>query len=376
MKIAVFFGSGQYNVARFMLDQLADGLAEAGRSVVRIEADSHLCDRIRAVVLRGVTTVIGYNGFGSDLLDAAAPGPGAAVRFVGWLVDHPAYHALRIDAAPPSALFCCVDATHLDYMTMFGGNRPSEWLPHFACRVSDDLPHAGGRDVAVLCPGTYRSSRPQLAEIERWLEPRRGVALDSAAMLTARGGLPVHQAVLSCMKEASGEAPSQTAVHEIVRAVDGYVRSRRRELCLQSLASAGVRATVCGHVDRDIPELAGHDILPACDGPALVRLMQRARVVVDPGAGFVRGGHERGLTAMAAGAALVCERNAFWSAEFTDGQDYLGFAWDDVAAMGVRVRSVLEQHDTCAAMANHALGLVERRHLAVHRAERLLQFLR
>jgi len=102
--------------------------------------------------------------------------------------------------------------------------------------------------------------------------------------------------------------------------------------------------------------------------------MRRARIVVDSGAGFPAGSHERGLSAALNGAAVCVEANAFWSSDFGVHQ-VAHFAWSDEEPMQI-VAALLADEPRRAALGAEGQAAVGAAHTVRHRAASFLDLAR
>jgi hypothetical protein len=172
------------------------------------------------------------------------------------------------------------------------------------------------------------------------------------------------QGVLDSAHSSAGLSPDD--VHVAVRYADRFVRAERRTRALAALRQAGVTATICGSVQPPILALDGHDVRGPVSITELLELMARSRVVVDTGAAFPSGSHERGLCAMMNGALTIVERNAFWD-EFGEDEVHR-FSWQDVERLAQAAHSLSDDAAGCRERGRHAQLAVERGHTAAHRA--------
>jgi hypothetical protein len=369
--IGVFTGPTQYDAGTTFIARLCDAWREHGHDVVEIPDGEGLRSGLRRALERRARVFFGYNATGADVSVAAAHVFARIdARFIAWLVDHPVYHVGRLRACGPLAVVACVDATHRhDVGTLAANVRATSWVPHFGCDARD---RGEPRDIDVLVPGTVRASAP-IATAWR----ARGRAYEHAchevrAEVTRPGGQPLLAAArdaaarhLAADLETAPDLPVAVAAD-----VDRFVRACRRERVFEALARMGVRATACGIAGPGASCLEGHDWLGPLPFPATLALMRRARVVVDSGAAFPAGSHERGLSAALNGAAVCVESNAFWRGAFAPGAVAL-FDWGDREPMHV-VRELLACEPRRAELASAGQRAVAAAHTVRHRAAALL----
>ena len=95
-----------------------------------------------------------------------------------------------------------------------------------------------------------------------------------------------------------------------------------------------------------------------------VALMGRARVVLNANANFGRGSHERPLTAMLAGAAVVTD-GAWWTEQFEPGREILSYQWTRLESDLAGLAALVDRPEIA-----HTIGLAgQARAAAAHRFE-------
>jgi hypothetical protein len=285
-------------------------------------------------------------------------------------VDHPVYHATRLGSCRASATIACVDRTHgAQARALAPSVTATAWVPHFGC----DAPDTGeARDIDVLVPGTVRASAPMATA---WRA--KGRAYEQAchalrAEVTRPDGRPLLDAARDAaarhLRTEAGRTPLLPLA--LARDVDQFVRACRRERVFEELRRMGVRATACGTAEPGASCLSGHHWIGPQPFPTVLSLMRRARVVVDSGAAFPAGSHERGLSAALNGAAVCVEANAFWREALPAGSVGL-FEWGDREPLHV-VQALLGDEPRRAAVAEAGRAAVAAGHTVQHRAPEFL----
>jgi hypothetical protein len=369
--IAVFTGPTQYEAGTAFVSRLAAAWGELGHEVVEIPAGDGLLAGLRLALQRHARLFFGYNAAGADLAIGGEPVfERIQARFVAWLVDHPVYHATRLRACRASAIVACVDRTHCaQVQALAPAVTATAWVPHFGC----DAPDQGeARDIEVLVPGTVRASGPMATA---WRA--KGRAYEQAchavrAEVTRPGGRPLFDAARDAVARHLAHEAERTPWLPLALAmdVDQFVRACRRERVFEELRRMGVRATACGTAEPGASCLSGHQWIGPQPFATALGLMRRARVVVDSGAAFPAGSHERGLSAALNGAAVCVEANAFWRDHLPEGSVGL-FEWGDREPLRI-VGELLTDERRRAALADAGRTAVAASHTDRHRAFELL----
>jgi hypothetical protein len=371
MNIGVFLGEGQYGTAGYFLAALAREWRTAGHQVFEIAVGPRFPATLQDAVRGKVELVFGYNGFGGELaIQGRSLYELLGARFFAWFVDHLVHHRERITRLPAGSIIATVDPSHLGYLAELGaGSASSLWLPHFACYAPSA---ASARDLSVLVPGTVHDpdairaqwqSRPDIAGrcealVQRAVEQERVVW---------------HEVLADVVSSGSGQAggASDASRHVAVMQADKFVRARRRRAMIDALGRAGAQVTVCGHVEATVTGLENLDVRGPVPFSDLLDLMTRAHIVVDTGAAFPEGSHERGLSAMANGALAVVERNGFWE-QFSEHEVH-HFSWNALDRLAQEIREFTADLVPVTARAQAGCATVARSHTAAHRAATVVE---
>jgi hypothetical protein len=369
MKVGLFLGEGQYSTAGFFLRALGQAWRDAGHEVYEIVIGDQIGRALQQAAEARIELLFSYNAFGSHLqIRDRSVYDLIGARFVGWLVDHPVHHRERLARIPAGSLIAAIDPTHLAYLPLIGVPAVDTlWLPHFACAAADQT---AARDLGVLVPGSIHNRETIRAQWQA--RPELASLVDALLEHTAgQDRIVWHDALHSVRGAVSATAmPSSGAIagdieHLAIAVADRFVRASRRAAALDALRRAGIRATICGQVEAGVAAIEGHDLLGPVPFVDLLRLMTRARVVIDTGAAFPSGSHERGLSAMGNGAVAIVEDNGFWD-RFTDRQ-VQRFSWQQLDRLAADV-STLTGDAAWSARSQQGRDAVAREHTAAHRA--------
>jgi hypothetical protein len=312
-----------YDTGNVFMLMLADELERHGQ-VFRIDltgTDMNLGDALNVSVRAQSKAFLAYNAVLGDL--EVTPGKSifdvSGIPMIGWLVDHPVHHLARIDGAGPNIAMGCVDRNHVELLGRMS-KRPvsSFFCPHFACASAAAADPSASLDAfRVVFPATLAEPSESLAAKIRAKGPAAASALEElTAAAAADAGFDVYGGAIAWL-ERQGIALVRDDLANFlgltVVEMDNCIRAKRREDLLVAMREGGIVVDVYGDAPEGHPALRGHRHHGPVPFRDLVQLLREADVVLDSGANFAAGTHERVLTAIALGKCVVTPRNRLWA---------------------------------------------------------------
>lgn len=336
---AVFIkGPSQYDATRLFTDELAGAFSAAGHEavVVDVVGQADLAATLRAAA-EGPTDLVHSYGILGDArgLIGRSLGEIFAAPHVLHHVDYPLSHPNQLEATARETVILTVDPSHVD--AIHGTFAPDHFAhvafcPHAA--VGEPAPadpdvaaFVEQRPIPILFAGSF-----QRVGTAPWAEEAVGIRqIFDRALDLALGTefLPALDALDQSLR-SYGEDPAHPRYARMRRYaawVHEQVRQLRRQALLELAGQAGlpvfcVGAGYEGWIERHKSFRLG----PPMTLTDTVALMGRSQVVLNANANFGRGSHERPLTAMLAGAAVVTD-GAWWTEQFEPGREVLSYRW-------------------------------------------------
>lgn len=336
---AVFIkGPSQYDATRLFTDELAAAFSAAGHEAVVVDAvgQADLAATLRAAADEPTDLVHTYGILGDARgLIGQSLGEIFAAPHVLHHVDYPLSHLNQLEATARETVILTVDPSHVEAIHgTFGPDHFAHvaFCPHAA--VGEPAPadpdvaaFVEQRPIPILFAGSFQS-----IGTAPWAEEGTGIRqIFDRALDLALGTefLPALDALDQSLR-SYGEDPAHPRYARMRRYatwVHEQVRQLRRQALLELAGQAGlpvfcVGAGYEGWIERHKSFRLG----PPMTLTDTVALMGRAQVVLNANANFGQGSHERPLTAMLAGAAVVTD-GAWWSQQFEPGREVLSYRW-------------------------------------------------
>ena len=360
--IILLKGQSQYGALRLHVDQLAMAFRARGQDVFIFDHSNDSLDRLVGALNAGCRAIVSFNGVGLDMEIDNRPFydvVGAPLATV--IVDHPAHHLERLNAAGRRVAVNVIDRSHLDWLT--------EVFGHDRFQITGLLPPGGNieapptdndvdsfiarRDIGLLFTGTYRGepARPWLKLASPFI--RR--VMDAAADLClAADMLPVEQAMLQALDafdvQVFGETRRQ--LWRLAASLTDYIHGIRRHQALCAVGEAGLPLSLYGR-DWDPYLEAYPHVAYGGEGSFEETLshLKRTRICLNTNTNFVAGAHERVFAAQRAGAAICTDISRFYETEYSDGEDILVYRWTRLDALPGMLKSWLDSPEKLATLA-------------------------
>lgn len=296
-------------------------------------------------------------------------------RKFSFVTDHPAVVLEPLAAAPPDALFGCVDRGHPDFLRAVGLPRRTIFFPHGGPEPEEGLPTMGERDIPLLFVG-HLATLPRRDDLAAGLEgnpPRVREVMMAAAAEAAEGVAEP----FACLCNACGAAAidwrdfGAEGLHTAIDVISRWAEARVRRRLLDALS--GLPVTVVGRVADGFFDRAPErfNLVGPMDFDTVRGLMRRTRLLLNSVAVFPDGSHERLWYGMAAGCAVATDPSRFVAEDFRDGESIL-FWPQEPAAMRALAQRAVDDPEGLQAMAETARPTYAARHTWRERASRLL----
>ena len=371
-RVVLFKGVSRYGATERYIEELAAGLRGEGREVVILdEADPRFAERLALELDFRCELAVGFDGTGM-LHDGPDPFAHNAIPHLSLLREHPVrlwshFHTHHMR-------WGCADRDAAGFVERaFAGRRALHFLP-----MGATPPEAPGpmERRGVLFAGSFEEPDGIMA---RW---RRDFSMEMAELFQTMTSHAVYSP-----EKSVGEAVEEVLVandfptgEELLRhylpsayvEVDRAVRNYRRLFLLHALDQAGIEVDLYGAGWSAAGFRRHRDHGPLPYGELLPKLSEAA-VVLDISGHLHDGPHERLLTAMAHGAAVVTGGNPWIEANFDTGRDLLTYRRDAPEQLPEALALVLEDPVRREAMAAHGRERVLSAHTWRHRARELLK---
>lgn len=351
--------SSRYQVANVFLQEIGEALCTLGHEVAYLDpSHSNGVSEWSRIARFGPSWIVSINGVALDLQLEGQPLPQAfGARHLSITVDNPLLFGSRWQKSGDGLLTVLAP----DMIELTSGYWPQVGtvlqMSHGGCGTP--YPVEGERPIDVLFSGTYdppASCRDRWdrfpKQVQDWLHEntdRLALSTDANPWSVGTGG---------GIQELCAHGLGQAELEASIRAV------RRHEL-VRSLTRSRVQAMLVGEGWESHPDAAHHHLLGPRPFLELMELFRRAKLVLHGTTS--PDSHERPLTAMLGGAAVVCDGNRFFSTQFTPGVELSTFRWEDVALVGESVRQLLEETSRLRAVAGAGQRAAVEGHTWLHR---------
>jgi hypothetical protein len=374
MRIVVYQGLSQNNVLTRMAASLATALVDLGveTSLVPVQRVDRPDKAAGVLAELAPDHVVSFASFGAEFAaeDGRSIYDAAGCGFVGWAVDHPAYHPQRFAAPIARSLQIGAADSHFDYARMLGC-RAGQWLtlPGVDTVAGEPLPIEDRPLLATV-------AMSWLGEPTVWWNQTRGSPVFAliegvVGRLLEDQGVDLATAFRAAVADTALDIRFDESMNGLLANIALFVRQYDRLRLARAMAALDLPCVVCGTGWRDrLGERKHLTYVDSMDFPALAALYARSRVVLNLNA--ANGASERAVQAMATGAVVVSDFGFLLQSQFEAHGGLTFFDRCDPASVAGTLASVLTSGEA-QTMADKGRALVAEAHLWPHRAAQLLK---
>lgn len=387
MRFSLFKGQSQYGSVRLHVDQLAGALTALGHEARVVDL---MAEDSQAQLERSLEDLpdcfFGFSGIGSDLkLQGECAYDRLERAYASIYVDHPVHHQARLATPIRKSAAFFLDRSHVQFMTASPQSRSFAHiglLPPGANELDEPVDLSdeafARRDIPVLFTGTYRGA-PK-AEWRDWGEsPAKDICESVAARMAADARLPVLDALKAVLDEMGAELTPALMGDclPLLRSPQFFAEAYHRDRLIHALGAAGLPLNIWGNGwEPIVARYPAFRYGGVGSFEETLRLLRRARVVLNINNGFVAGGHERVFTAMCAGAAVFSDNSRYYADVFKAGHEIATFEWPQMDRAPQRLADLLADEAKLARMARAGAKRAHAEHRWTDRANRLVKAVR
>jgi hypothetical protein len=353
-----------YDVANQILDEIAEALTQLGHQVKGRQVNSSASDWLRQLVEWSPDWVVSINGVALDVTISGLPLPAfVGAKPLSIVLDNPHHFAQRWAKAGEGIVTVTGEKTVSGLRQLWPNLGEVFYLPHGASTAGGyPLPSVGRThdllfSATYACPHRLRTSwQERLPHVRDWLE-------DQAICLAA-------STEVSAWDLFSSDDLHLLCVQQLARAdLEEYIRCTRRFELVRTMTEAGLQLTLVGRGWEDHPDAGFHRLAGPQSFAQLLRTFGDSRVVLHGTTSL--DSHERPLTAMLQGAAVIADANPFFTRHFQSDRDLVTYRWEDVEAAAAAAQELLRDESRRLRIAASGQRRVQEGHRWIHRLQKL-----
>ena len=380
--IELFKGSSQYNLLGDFLTDISKGFNAHGYKTVTIDFfDTGWPQQLYKVISTcNIAFYFSMNGHGGNdvILNGKKFEEFANAPMFSFYVDHPCGLISRIDNDLDNQVVSFVDSTHVDFMNTFTETKKpcsKIFIPHGGSVCNKDIVTRPivDRKIDILFAGSY--SDPDNIR-KAWLSSNVSALLDAVSESALfESNKPLIQVFVDVF-ELNGIDTNllrDRSAWCFLRAVDSYVRAKRRKLVLESFSDLNVQ--VYGSGWNEFPSSGSKSKIVIKDSINFTEIQDKmadSKIVLNILPYFTDGGHERIFSSMLAGAVCLSDENRYLSANFQNGENILLYNLKD-SNYPTRISKFLDDPYMLQDIADKGNEIAKKKHTWSNRAEQILQ---
>ena len=372
-----------YFSSNFFANQIGEAFERLGHTVevCELAKEDDLDEKLDRFLEKSYNLILDFNSLlprmaledGSLFVDHL-DGP-----FYNWVIDHPLFHHVALEAPMKSSHAIVVDTSQQAYIREYYPEvEASHFLPLAATesfiRVQKE------KEVTVFFPATYGSLENVehgMATVPKVFHPTMQKLLE---MRIADPLLPMEEAYRRILKER-GEVKSATEFRSEMNQmypVDAYVRNYYRQKVLDTLLQAGIPVKVMGEDWNKYRAPQGSRLIieKAVFFNLSFEKIAREHVLLDVAPFFHHGIHDRVFAGMANRAVVLSDENPVKNEYFSGKKECMLYTLKDLKGMASMAEELLTNRSLREEMQEQAYACFCREHTWECRAKEILSYLK
>ncbi len=369
-----------YFSSNFFAVQMGQAFEELGNEVevCELAKEDDLDEKLTHYLGRSYDLILDFN----SLLPRMALDDGSLFvnhlngPFYNWILDHPLFHHVALEAQIADSHAIFLDEAQRDYVTdYYPMVKENLFLPLAA--TESFIPVEKEREAQIFFPATY--GRLEDVEVNIKAAP---VALmrtmkELIELRISKPNLPMEEGYRRILAEHGREQDAAAFRNEMnaMYPVDAYVRNYCRKWALDALLSAGIPVKVMGHNWERYPVPSGGKL--TIEKPVFFELtfekLAREHVMLDVAPIFAHGVHDRVFAGMANHTAVLTEENPYKREHFSEGEELLTYSLSDPKELVAKAEELLTNRTLREEMQERAYKCYRREHTWRNRAEQLMR---
>ncbi len=304
------------------------------------------------------------------------------VPIISALVDNPIYISGRIMGNAKNTIFTVVDSDHLSYFDALGFKGKSYFLPLAGARSKsyDRLPTFEEREIDVLFCATYVNELLKLEKANEFADDdfKKSAIQGLAQYILQNEYINYKEAVNEFAiinKEYINEISQIFSDTRAFLAIDGYIRTYRRNKLVEKLINSGITVNVYGNNWEGSPYYDHPNFVygGSVDYYQALDLMANSKIVLNSLPFFTDGPHDRIFSGMLNGAVVVTDNNRYLYRNFIEGENIVIYENNNLDTAVTKINEILSSKDLFNKITENALIVAEGNHTWEHRVLEVLR---
>ena len=325
--IVIYKGQSQYNVLRSFADDIAEGFNEYGYETAIIDlSQSNFADDLMTILnKKNVMCFFSFNGMGIDIAtnDGKSLYDQLGIPFFAFFVDHPFYHAGRMNAHPNSLtgakrqIFSFLDRKQVEFANRHVESQSAKiFMPHAASHFNaKNIPvkPLQERGTEVFMPGSYSDPDSHRNVWQQWgpIMAELMEQLLEDALANPEQTLEYSFNEVLYRKGMASDTLYTDKTFEFLRVADSYLRSKYRHELVCELQEFNLHVT--GNGWENFKGNKGKmRISPAMSYESMIKEMQNSKIVINAFPTYGQHSHERVFDAGASGAVVFTASSPYF----------------------------------------------------------------
>lgn len=373
----LYKGESRYDVHDIFVDQLSLALTSLGHDtfVVDFRVSNFEKQVKKAFSQERCDGIIAFNGICSEYtMDGLKHNP-IDVPFFAYLVDHPIYSWLRLEARKNNLIVSCVDQSHVEFIKRYLFHHIAQlFLPHGGSKYSHISPSTHERPLDVVFFGFLLT--PEEAKRKWWTYPPYVQQLIEKVIENLIINHPTSSDdMILCILQSMGYEDGKeinNLIPLLIHHAEEYMRNYLRLHCIKEIDRAGIAIDIYGG-GWENEDFVNARVHPAVEFSQSLHIMQLAKIVLSTSPTLPHGSHERVFSSMLNGAVTVTDISSFYTDYFVSSKDLIYFRWQEIQKLADTIKSLISNPKKLRQISAQGQQKVLKNHTWLNRAKRIVE---
>ncbi|WP_157277852.1 glycosyltransferase family protein [Aliarcobacter butzleri] len=391
MNILIYKGIFQYDVVNMFIDNTIYFLEKKGHNVIIVDEKKEKNNTLNKILETFSNTlvdvVIDFGAIGSHIkFNNECVYNITNSLYLAVIVDHPAYHIQKLSENIKNFLCCFNDKQHVIYANEILPNhhKISFFLPHGGLKktfeedskINNISKYKKQKSIDIVFAGTYQENIDK-----KWAEENgfpKYILDETCEKLINDDYGSVHQTFNNICDKYGIKFSTfgKVQLSSILIKIIDYVRNFKRIEVIKYILKNDLNITICGNGwENFVKKHKNINYVGALDIKDTIKLINKAKVLINVTPNFTDGSHERVFTGMLNHTIVFSDKSRYYNEFFEDEKNILYYSFNRLDDDIKKLKEILKDDEKLFSMSQNAYEITEKYHTWENRVNAILDMI-